>query len=380
MKKGLLAAFAAVLLLSLTGCQRNLLPRSRDITTVELMQVLALDEGEGDQLRVTAASAVRSGGQSGEAKPPVVLSREAPTVLAACMGMQSSASGYASFSHVEQVVLSAQAAQRSTAGLLDYLERDPEMRLDTQVWLTEGQASEVLTSVREGERSAAELLEALGRELELESRAWPVSVRELLIDLEENGCALLPVLELCEEEGEKCLRCAGMGWFQDDDYRDTLTPEQSRAAALLEDKLSSGALEVSLGENARAGLRLTRSRCKWTPLWERERLKGLFIEVEVRADLAELQGAGQRDSASEQALLRRSLEEKLQGELNELLRCARQEGGDFLHLRRRLRVLCPGRSRAIDRNWADWYPALALEVRVRGTVERSYDLNGGAGA
>lgn len=365
-----------LLLLPLTGCGRDLLPRSRDITTVELMQVLALDEGEGDKLRVTAASGVRSGGQSGETQSPVVLSREASTVLAACMGMQGSASGYASFSHVEQVVLSAQAAQRSTAGLLDYLERDPEMRLDTQVWLTEGQASEVIQGVREGERSAAELLEALGRELKVESCGWPVSVRELLIDLEDNGCALLPVVELYEEAGEPCLRCVGMGWLQEDDYRETLTPEQSRSAALLEGKLDSGA--VSIG--AQAGLRLTGSRCRWTPLWDGDRLRGISIKVEVRSDLAELQGGATGTLAGQQALLRSSLEARLEKELRSLLQRSRQAGGDFLHLQRRMRLLCPQRYRAIDRNWARWFPALELDVRVHSRVERSYDLNGGVGA
>lgn len=367
-------------LLLLTGCQGDLLPKARDITTVELMQVLALDEGEGEQLRVTAASGVRSGGQGGEPKPPVVLSQEAPTVLGACMAMQGSASGYASFSHVEQVVLSARAAQRSTAGLLDFLERDPEMRLDTHIYITEGKVSEVIEAVQEEERSAAELLEAISRELELKSQAWPVSVRELLIDLEENGCALLPVLEVKQEGDKSTLVCETMGWFQEDDYRQALEPEQARAAALLKGTLGSGDLEVKLSGGTLVGVRLTKSRCRWEPRWQGERLVGLTAQVQVQGDLAELQGEAPVNSGAEQEELRRRMERQLEQELAALLEQSRRSGGDFLHLQREARLLAPARYRKIDRNWKTWFPELELKARVQGCVERSYDLTQGGGA
>jgi spore germination protein KC len=365
------------LLLPLTGCREDLLPRARDITRVELMQALALDEGKEGKLRVTAASGVRSGGQGGEPRPPVILTREAPTVLAACMDMQGSASGYASFSHVEQVVLSAGAAQRSTAGLLDFLGRDPEMRLDAHIYITQGKASEVVEKVKKEERSAAELLEALSREMEVRSQAWPVTVRELLIDLEENGCALLPVLEVKEEGGQSVLACETMGWFQEDDFRQALPTEEARGAALLKGELGSGVVETKLPEGSRVGLRLTRSRCKWVPQWRDGQMWGLTAQVEVQADVAEVQGGVNLNWPEDQKQLRCRLEQTLQKELEAVLERSQKEGGDFLHLQREARVLCPARYRDIDENWEQWFPELELRAQVRGTVERSYDLNRG---
>lgn len=376
MKRGWMAAALAVLL-SLTGCCRDLLPRARDITTVELMQVLALDEGAGDQLRVTASSGVHAGTQGGRAQPPVVLCREAESVFAACTEMQGSAGGYTSFSHVEQVVLSTQTAQRSTAGLLDYLEREPELRLDALVWLTEGEAGALLEQVREEHRSAAELLEALSRELRVESRSWTVSVRELLSDLEDNGCALLPVLELDQEGDEATLRCSGMGWFQEDDYRAVLSPELSGAAAMLEGEMNSGAAEVRLPGERLAGLRLTGAHCRWRPVWEGERLTAVTAEVELRADLAQMQGTADLSDPEEQARMRRALERQIQQRLTALLRLSQSVGGDFLHIQRKLRVLSPRRSRTLDLHWAQWFPTLELKAQVRGGVERSYDLRQG---
>ena len=365
------------LLLPLTGCREDLLPRARDITRVELMQVLALDEGEEGMLRVTAASGVRSGGQGGEPRPPAVLTREAPTVLGACMDMQGSARGYASFSHVEQVILSAGAAQRSTAGLLDFLGRDPEMRLDAHIYITEGEASDVVERVKKEERSAAELLEALSREMEVRSQAWPVTVRELLIDLEENGCALLPVVEVKEEGGQPVLVCQTMGWFREDDFQQALSPEEARGTALLKGELGSGAVEAKLPEGSRVGMRLTRSRCKWMPQWRNGRLTGLTAQVEVQADVAEVQGGLNLNHPEDQKWLRCSLEKTLQRELDAALKRSQKEDSDFLHLQREVRVICPARYRDIDENWERWFPELELRVQVRGTVERSYDLNRG---
>ena len=364
-------------LLLLTGCRGDLLPRARDITTVELMQVLALDEGEGDKLRVTAATGVRSVGQGGEPKPPVVLQREAPTVLSACMSMQGSADGYASFSHVEQVVLSADAAERSTAGLLDFLERDPEMRLDTHVYLTEGKASDVIEQLQKEERSAAELLEGLQRELEVNSQGWPVNVGELLADLEENGCALLPVLEVKKEGKKPVLRCETMGWFQEDDFRQTLKRKQARAAAILKGELGSGVEELTLPEDTVVGLRLTRSKCRWVPRWEGDKLTGLTAQVQMTADLAEVR-SGAPEIGSQRERMSRAMERTIKKELEELLLESQRSGADFLHLQRELRVLCPARYREIDLHWKEWFPEMELSAQVQGTVERSYDLNGGA--
>lgn len=374
MRKRCLTA-VLIFLLPLTSCRGDLLPRARDITTVELMQVLAIDKGEGDKLRVTAASGVHSGGTGAEPKPPIVLTREAETVFAACMDIQSAPNGYASFSHVEQLIFSAEATRQSTAGLLDFLERDPEMRLNTHAYVTQQETGEtLLQTLSKEDRTAAEQLEAIERELSVESLAWPVTVRELLMDLEDNGCALLPVLTLDKEEETPTLRCGAMGWFREDDFQQSLTEEQSRAAALLEGEMDTAALEVNLPGGALAGLRLTDCSCRWEPIWTRERLTGFHPTLEVKADLAELQGQWRTDTEQDQ--LRQAVETLLRKQVRELLKLSQREG-DFLHLQRRARVQCPGRYESIDQNWERWFPALDLEPEVRCTVERSYDLTEG---
>ena len=371
-----MAALVAAALLTLTGCEGNLLPKSRDITTVELMQVLALDEGENGTLSVTAASGVHSGGQNGDPQPPVILEREAPTVFAACMSIQSDGNGYASFGHMEQCVLSARVAQRSMSSLLDFLERDPEMRLDAHLYVTEQEpAAELLKAVSDENRSATERLEAIGRELSVQSFGWPVTVREFMIDMEENGCGLMPLLTLTEEEQEKAIQCGSMGWFQEGDYKGALTQGQSRAAAMLEGKLGSSAVEVRLSDGGLAGLRLTEVKCKWKPIWSGQRLAGVDVSVDVKADLAELQGDTNLYSERTRKELLERMETQLKREIQELLELSQKEGADFLHIEREVRLQCPAQYRRLEEHWAEWFPALNLNVEVQGIIERSYDLN-----
>ena len=375
-KRAAVCGIIGALLLLLTGCEGDLLPKARDITTVELMQVIALDKGEGGNLIVTAASGTHSGGQSGEPKPPVVLKGESSTVFGACMSIQSEGNGYASFGHVEQCVLSAKATEQSMSSLLDFLERDPEMRMEAHLYVTEQDpAAELLTEVDEKEQSAAERLEAIGRELTIESFGWPVTVRDFMIDMEENSCGLLPVLKLVEEEKKKTIRCESMGWIQNGDYQGTLPPEQARAAAILEGKLDTGGIELHLSDGSVAGLKLTQANCTLDPVWSGGRLTGISIHVDAKADLAELQGPADLYSGAVQKELSQGMERQLKGDVQELLALSQKEEADFLHMERKLRVKSPAKAGEMEEHWEEWFPELNMSVEVHGVIERSYDLN-----
>ena len=83
---------------------------------------------------VTAASAEQSGGE----QPAVVYSHSAGTVSAACLAMQSRGSAYLFYGHVGQLLSGEELAAAGLEEALGYVERDIEMRLDTEFYVVRG--------------------------------------------------------------------------------------------------------------------------------------------------------------------------------------------------------------------------------------------------
>lgn len=370
--------FLLPLLLALTSCaQPAVLPIARDIANIQLMRTIALDRGEHGGVKVTVSGGVRPGGDGGSPQPPVILTQESETVFGAALHIQTYGDGYVSFGHISQCILSTQAAAQpnGAAQLLDFVERDFETRISTDLYLTEEEsASDLLTETASETHSAAERLDSLRRDFSLESQGWTVTVRDLMLDLADNGSGLVPVLRLEKSGDETTIVSNQMAWFREDAFQDTLTEAQSRGAAILSDKLKSGSVELTLGDGTTVGLRLTGERLRWEPIWSGERLTGLKARVHVTADLAEEQGAAdfRRPEVLEEA--ERRLNGILTGSLREVLDLSQREKADFLHLQRITAVKCPSKHRILQENWAEWFPELELSIDMDSSIQRSYDV------
>jgi spore germination protein KC len=379
MKNTIALLLTTALCLGLTGCSGNFLPVARDITDVQRMRTMALDKGETEgNVSVTVCSGLQSGNQSTQPQPPVILTWEAPTVFAACLTIQTYGDGYISFGHVGDCVFSKEAAEETVTGLLDFMERDFDIRMDMNLYVaTEEKASDMLTEVASETRSATERLESIARDLSLESYGWSVTVREFLIDIEDNGCALAPAVQLKEEEDGMSISCDRLCWFKNDRYGGTLEKLQSRAATILCGQGKTGAVEVQLSDGTVMGLRLTQEKCSWKPKWEGDKLTGAEVTVEVQADLAELRGNADVFQLEVQQEMNQRLSETLKQELTDVLTLSQQENADFLHLRRTFNLKYPSKYEQLNAHWEEWFPEMELEVKVVSRVNRSYDMNQG---
>ncbi|MCD7837807.1 MAG: hypothetical protein LUG65_02700 [Clostridiales bacterium] len=376
MKQAIYTFLLTIFCTALTGCSNAFLPESRDITNVQLMRTLALDPGEEARVAVTAAGDVQPSDEGGEAQPPTILSWEAPTVFSACLTMQTYGDGYISFGHVSHCLLNAELPEQVGGYLLDFVERDFEMRMDIDLYaVTEGRAADLLTETASGSQSATKRLDSISNDLSLTSQGWPMTLRDFLVDLADNGCALLPVAALQEEEGETTIVCDHLCWFREEQLGGELTGEQSRAAAILLGQAKSGAVEATLSDGSVVGLRITGATVHWQPQWEGDSLTELTAQVSVTADLAELRGDAAPYEPSVQEELNQCLAQALEEQIQDLMDLCQAENADLIHLRRKMGMQCPARSGILQEQWDEWFPQLTLTAQVVATVERSYDVN-----
>lgn len=363
----------------LCGCSPRFLPQPKDISNVELVRTLAVDSAPENRVKVTVSSGVKregSGGNGGQ--EPLILEQEASTVFAACQMIQKSGSGYVTYGHVTECVIGKGAAEAGIDRILDYIQRDYEMRLDTLIFFTEETAEEILTKSSSKDIAATDRLQEIGKELPLESKGWACTVREFLTDLYDNGWAMMPVVRLEKEAEQDTLVSDGMALFQETDLKGRFPPEIGRGVCLLLNQGEMSYLDLDTQEDGVAGLKLTGQKCKWNARWRGNELTDLTAEIQVQADLSEV--SGKLDALNEDTVgrMEQTLAETLADEVAQVLE-QEQKVGDFLHLKRTLMTQYPMKAGLIQRQWENWRKKLTFHVKTSCVVQQSYDVSRGVG-
>ena len=362
----------------LCGCSPRFLPQPKDISNVELVRTLAVDSAQKGRVKVTVSSGAKREDSGSGGKEPLILEQEASTVFAACQMIQKSGSGYVTYGHVTECVIGKDAAEAGIDRILDYIQRDYEMRLDTLIFFIEETAAEVITKSASEDIAATDRLQEIGKELPLESKGWASTVREFLTDLYDNGWAMMPVVRLEKEAEQHTLVSDGMALFQETSLKGRFPPEMGRGVCLLLNRGEMSYLDLDTQEDGVAGLKLTGQNCNWSARWQGEELTDLTANIQVQADLSEV--SGKLDDLDEDTMSRmeQTLAETLAGEAAHVLE-QEQQVGDFLHLKRTLMTQYPMKAGLIQRNWEKWQKNLNFHVKTSCVIQQSYDVSRGVG-
>lgn len=387
-QKGLLALLAlTAIFIGLISWESDILPQARDITQVKLIRTLALDQGENESLKLTASGNLRKEGDGGQAQPPLILSQEAGTISAGCTGLQRQSDGFVEFGHLAECVIGEELARQGLEDVADYVSRDFSMRMESKLFLVSGATGEEAVKGAASQNSAiTDRLTAISQDRSLGGRKWPYTFRQLISQLEDNGCALLPVLTLTDnpdfdpegkgETPEKELQLSGLAFIREGKLADYLTPEESEGAALLTNQDQKDTIEVCLPDGSVAGVQLLYAQRSLEPEFDQGgRLTGLTVRIRTTGELSEMMGTADPNQPEILEQLSQGYREQLRLWAQAALDRSQEEGADFLHLRRSLLCASPLKAEEILADWKETFPTLELKVEIEGQVERSYDVD-----
>ena len=282
-----------VLSLLLTGC--SALPYAHQIDKTALMEVLGVDGSGTGMVTVTAASGPRP-----ESQDPLVLTAQAETISAACADMGGRGEDYVFFGDVEQVLVGEEAARTGLEPLLGHMVRDPELRLEAELWVVKGaDASEALLGAGKGE-SLPGRLSALSRNAHLLGGPRHQMARGALTDLLENGATLLPALERrAAEEGQGAqgayvLEAAGYAVIRDGLLLGFTDEAATLGADLLRGLGKGRILERPGPEGGAVALKLTGVKTTFRTRFSGERLTTLVVNCALETQVMEEAGSAAR--------------------------------------------------------------------------------------
>lgn len=375
---------AAILLVALSGCKNaDVLPHAQEVENMALMRVMGVDAAE-EGVVVTASSGTQSkGAQKGE-ESPLVLRRNAGTVSGACLSMQADGTAEVFYGHVGELLLGEKLARRGIGDILDYVERDIEMRLDTELYVVkQGTASQAIFAATTEKSSAVERLEAMEEDAGLMASSMPRSVKDVMGDLARNGASFVPAIVLePKREGDGgegkdgTLNAKGYAVFRGGTLVGWAEGQAAMGVNLLLGQVEADVLEVSLPGGGQAALRVVEAKTGVEPVFRAGRLAELIIRCRVEANLAQapegldLTGEALRDR------LTAALAEREQARVRAALELAQDLDADFLGLERRAGLAQPWNWADIQEQWAEKFAVLPITVQVEASLQRSYDGKG----
>ena len=353
-----LALLLAGLLCS--GCASGAISSNyRPVEDLMLIQTIGVDRAaEGVCLSAST-------GRAGKNEPPQRMTQTGETVLAALDRLQDRTPNAELFyAQTSYLLLGEEAAAAGElAPLLDFIARNPDMRLSAPLFLVRGAtAQQTVMDTGDDRTDVTEALTALQKDTALSGAGHAFSCADIARALAGSGCAAVGAVACVrtpESEGGK-LALAPAGY-----------------ASMLLGVVTNGDIAVRDGDGSTVMLTLDTCRAAIRPVWDGGTLARVDVTLQLHAGISELRTPRRITAQAYQDELNAALAACVGGWVRDALAASQALEADFLGVGQAVAVRSGRRWAAIRDDWAELWPDVPARVTVDADVGRTYDLRDG---
>lgn len=400
----LYAAFGLVTILLaifLSGCWDR-----REINELAFLSSMAVDlEGEQRLLtyefvRPVATGGGEKGGGTLNHRQATLRSGRGETLIDAGQQITTGLSRLVYLAHTNAVLVGEEMARRGLGEILDFVDRNPELRRTTLIMVTRGAAREVLTKVQgDIETTLGKEIMGLHKWVQSSGYGFIPTVNDVYFDLSsETATTVLPVVELSpqpfppvigagtpssgggsgstegrveEPETVRTVRLNGAGLFYHDKLVAWLDADQTRGWAWVRNKVRRAVLALPCQENnTKVAVDINEAHAEVSLDRQGEQLQGK-IKLKVEGILLEQQC--KLDFTREEAI--KSLESRMAAqiaaEINSALNQAKTAGTDVFGFGGVLHRRHPELWRQLQGRWNEEFKKLPVTISVEAKLRHT---------
>lgn len=288
-RRALALLLAAGMLCS--GCSTGAISSNyRAVEDLKLIQTIGVDRAP-EGVCLSAAT-----GKACEGEAPKRMTQSGVSMLAALDQLQDRApSAELFYAQTSYLLLGEEAAAAGgLTPLLDFIARDPDMRLSAPLFIVRGgTAQQAVMETGDDKTDVTEALAALEKDITLDGTSHAYSCTDIARALAGSGCAVVGAVTCVrtpESEGGKlALAPAGYAIFRDGDYVGSIEPETARGASMLLGAAGHGNLAVTDRDGSTVMLTLDTCKTDFRPVWDGDgALARVDVTLKLRAGIAEL--------------------------------------------------------------------------------------------
>lgn len=356
-------------LVHLSGCRQNEFADQRDIERLLPVQTLGFDR-DTSGINVTLST----GGMLNNTSPMVITSL-ASGIEAALLRLQDfSPKDALYYDHVQYILCGEELAEDSIEPVLDWVERSPFMRMDTQVFLAKGSAEETISSASGEMADITERLTSL--EKEASARGQHITtLLEIASDLATRGNALCLTVESVSSEKTvsdskgsflgNAILPSGYGVLQDGKLIAYLSQAESLGVMLFEQPPTGTEAEIE-----GTTLELLQGKAEASGQWSEDgTLIGILVTARATAGILEQDPTSSMDTDA----INRAFTDLVEDWLSAAVARSQALSCDFLGLEDKVLRTGSQQSRYSGDAWSELFPVLPVTVEAEATIQRGYD-------
>mgnify|MGYP000465556948 CR=1 FL=1 len=364
------AIILTALLLFLPGCWSH-----RELNEIGIVSAMGLDLNEEGKIGLSVqvitplAEQANETGQAGKVR---FLRTEGKTVFDAVRDMMTISGDRLFYPHNQVIVIGEELARSGIRPVLDFLERDPEIRLFTNIFVTEGRAERIIDAVSTEEVISAMHLSRLIENYGSVSKGIPVRLLDVLNAIYSEGIEVcIGKIDYKGEKGKPTFLLKGGGVFKDDKLVDWLDTEETRGFLWVHDKVESGII-VASNRNPQEKLEgisfeIIRAGSKIKPKLEGDK-PSFTIEIKVTCNLGECMEHLPKTNEDYEEL-EKILGQAVIGEVQTIIDKAQKElGMDILGFGEALYRKFPAYWKEHKQEWAKIFPQTEVEIVVEALL------------
>ncbi len=367
----LLIVFA---LAALTGCSSRVASSIREPDELDLIQTIGIDKSEeGYYVTISTGMGLNNA-------EPRIRGGEGPTINAALDVMKKLSGGHEPFySHADHVIIGEDAAKEGIIEVLDFIERDSEIRIDTNLFIARGMtANELIIGAASKNSAAADTLELIEEQLPNLGQGHVFTALDVATDLAKSGKGLIMAIEtrqgdnLKDAEQQKLVP-NGFGIIQRDKLTGYVSAEITPSVMLVLDELEYLNLRIDTDEGP-VGLGISSTSLDVEPVFMDDELTKLKIKVKADASVTEVGGMVDLMSDRTRRNLGTMVSERLLQNLQKALEHSKEMAVDYMGIGQKASLKRPVRFRNMRESWQEVFPTLPIEIEVTAVIKRTFDL------
>jgi spore germination protein KC len=331
----------------------DLTPEGEILTSIQLPNIIDL------------TNYFTEGGKAPE-KPYRVRVSRGKTVFGAIPGLQSKTSSNLFLGQIQAIIISAELAMQGLKPLLDFMDRHPEIPLQTFILIVDGSAKEILDSQLSSKEipgiSIHNFLESSSKADMVYSLRVHEIKKRMLIGPE---AAYLPIIAY--DDREKTYIINGLAVFHKDRMVGRLNPIETRMLGFLVGKARNAYPSVTLANGAIATFRDVKCRTKYQVSTAGARIR---FKVKARAQgfLVELTSNQGEFLPEEIKQITKKTEQEITIGMLKTINRLQELNSDLLGLGELLRATKPEIWKGL--NWEERFPEVEVEVDFRFKIQR----------
>ncbi|WP_208592396.1 Ger(x)C family spore germination protein [Gracilibacillus suaedae] len=370
--------FIGIIFFLLTGCWDR-----KETNDLWVVTGVGLDQTKGGEVEVTVEIHSPSGnegdGAGGEGNQAggnktILQTGKGVSIPKAIEDLDTKLPREILWSHTEAIVINKELAETGIREELDFFIRHPEPRLRSYVFISEGNAKDIMALLPPLERSSSEVLIELAKS-EILMKVTLFDLMEMLKG--ESGASILPMIDILPpEEGKQPLETIAYinrsAILEHGRMIGTITDRLTRGVLWFRNEIKESTVTVKPEEaDGLISMKLIKGRTELIPKIDGNQLK-MTVKVETIDDVIQNKTNWDLKNMEKHKMLEKELAQKIEMRLTDTLEMVQKEMEvDIIDFGETFRQKHPDKWKSIKRDWKERFPSVEVTFEIKASVLRT---------